>query len=383
MDLNQKVREQKFWQIALTRAQQAHRTPLFHDVARLHALFTEERDSRASGYLREPGMRRAYVGYFAPLNAVKIAALLRQLEGEGLLPRWQAPRVLDLGAGPLTGIAGVWLHFGALGQSHAIDIAARAMEDGRSILRESGADTQDISLQVGALASPWDAHSQQRDLVIVANVLNEMGDPRRDQQKRADIVRRALARLAPGGRLLVVEPGTRVHGRALQQLRDEVLETGLGNVLAPCRGDMPCPLLKRRGDWCHHDLPFDPPEGVQKLERQAKLEKTNLKLSYLLVSKATDDTLAVHVGNDPGYRLIGGVMSASDGQRRYACGGEGLVVLEATKRRLPPALCSLPRGALCQQQLPLGVRCSPMSGGPREDGQRRSPPKRPKREKRP
>lgn len=366
-DLQQKERQNAYWEIALQRAQQAHRSPLFHDVVRLHDLFTAERDERVSGYLREPGLRRAYVGYFAPLNAVKIAALLKALEAEGALPVWTAPRVLDLGAGPLTGIAGAWFRYGNLGGAHAIDIAARAMEDGRLLLREAGANTAEVSVQVASLAAPWKPPFPNADLVILANVLNEVGDPRRDLEKRIEIVRRALSRVGRGGRLLIVEPGTRVHGRALSYLRDEILESGLGHVLAPCRGTMPCPVLKRKGDWCHHDLMYEPVDSARKLERQAKLQKKYLKLSYLLLAHPEAD----EARSNNGLRMIGGLMNAPDKQRRYACGDSGMVVLESKGRRLPAALCSMSRGDLYARSQP-GVAVVPVEGNvsPRHPKQR-------------
>ena len=359
-DSKQKTRQNAYWEIAVQRAQRAHRSPLFHDVVRLHDLFTAERDERVSGYLREPGLRRAYVGYFAPLNAVKIAALLKVLESEASLPAWRAPRVLDLGAGPLSGIAGAWFRYGQLGTSHAIDIASRAMEDGRSLLREAGANADAVSVQVGSLAAPWKPPFAKADLVILANVLNEVGDPRRDLEKRLDIVRRALSRVDTGGRLLIVEPGTRVHGRALSHLRDEILESEIGGVLAPCRGTMPCPLLRRKGDWCHHDLVYEPVESVRKLERQARLQKQFLKLSYLLVARKDDAQIVSKATASDSLRLIGGMMSASDGQRRYACGDSGMVVLESKGRRLPDKLYRKHRGELCELRYP-GVSVSPVT----------------------
>lgn len=321
-------------------AARAHRGALAQDLARLHALFTSERRQREPGYLREPGLRRAYLGYFAPLNAVKIARLLAALAAEGRVALPAAPRVLDLGAGPLSGISGAWIARGALGPSVAVDLATRALEEGRGLLEAAGGsgDVPSLSLRTASVTSSWRRPGDEADLIILANVLNEVGDPRRDLSRRRKVLEAALACLAPGGRLLVVEPGTRVHGRALMRLRDAILDTGAASVLAPCFGARRCPLLSREADWCHHELPWEPPAATRALERAAGIEKSTLKLSYLLLgSRGTEAPT--------GMRLVGGVMRGSDAERRYACSGEGLVVLRGVRAALPAPLAAAPRGA--------------------------------------
>lgn len=329
---------------ALASAQRAHRAPLARDVARLHGLFTHERSDRAAGYLREPALRRAYLGYFAPLNAVKVARLLVALQEERALALPDAPSVLDLGAGPLSGIAGAWIALGRLGPSVAVDLAEKAMADGRRLLEEAGAlsDIASLELRTRSVTQSWAAPRDRADLVVLANVLNEIGDPRRDLDKRVRVVESALERLSEGGRVLIVEPGTRVHGRALQALRDRLVASERASVLAPCFGAARCPLLERSSDWCHHELPWDPPEELAALERAAGLEKTTLKLSYLVL--APPGQVAAE-----GMRLVGGTMRAGAPadvtERRYACGRGGLVVLRGRKGRLPAAVSRPLRGA--------------------------------------
>jgi ribosomal protein RSM22 (predicted rRNA methylase) len=213
------------------------------DIASLSAGFGENRSSRRADYMNDPAARGAYLAFFVPQYAAKIAAVLERSAREAHLVLPAAPRVLDVGAGPLSGTLGAWLACGALGPSVAVDLSGRALESGRDILR-SLAPAADVRL-VEAPVQRRPLPPGPFDLVIVAHVLNELGDPRRGLDLRAELVRDLTSTLAPGGRVLVVEPGTRVHGRALMALRDRLVADGL-TLHAPCVGAKKCPLLQTR-----------------------------------------------------------------------------------------------------------------------------------------
>ncbi len=341
-DLNERI--DAVVNLAVGRARALHSSPLARDVGRLSRLFTTDRAERSQGYLRDPSARRAYLGFYVPLNAAKLALLLAQLVREGLAPAWEAPRVLDLGAGPWTGLLAVRAAAGALGASFAVDQAGGALEDGRALFEAAfpgeagriGTRVTSITTQAGAWQPP-----QPVDLVIMANVLNEIGDPRRAQEDRLVVIQSALDCLAPGGRLLIVEPGTRVHSRALMSIRDAVRERDIARVLAPCRGAPVCPLLRSAGDWCHQDIPWRSPDSFACLEREAQLPKDLLKLSHVLLARPDE-------AREPeaGLRLVGGTMRDRDAvERRYGCGRDGLVTLVGSKR-LPPQVGAPPRGGL-------------------------------------
>lgn len=348
---------------AIQRARAAHPSPLGGDVARLSRLFTTDRAARDPSYLRDRAARRAYLGFYAPQNAAKIALLLGQLVDEGLVPAWEAPAVLDLGAGPWTGLLGVRAAFGALGPSRAVDLAHGALEDGRGLYGaafEPDPPVENVVANVAALGT-WRPPAPV-DLAIAANVLNEIGDPRRALRDRLDVVGAAVAALREGGRVLLVEPGTRVHGRALMALRDAIRDEGLAVVLAPCRGAPGCPLLRTPGDWCHQELRWQRPAAFARLEAEAQLPKDVLKLSHLLLGRPGD-------APEPrqGLRLVGGTMRDRQGvERRYGCGPDGLVTLRGAQR-LPPRIGAPARGALAVE-LPRDVAI--------ETAARRGPPNR-------
>ncbi|MBI1949105.1 MAG: hypothetical protein HYS27_25680 [Deltaproteobacteria bacterium] len=355
-------RATRFVVAAVEQARALHRSPLAPDVARLHRLFTSERAERRPDYQRDPALRRAYLGFFLPHNAVKIALLLERSRREGLLAVGDAPAILDVGAGPLTGIFGAWIAFGRLGRCVAVDAAAATMEAALPLLalvQHDGVERRTANVAVSP-AARWLGDTRP-DLVILANVLNELRDPRRGADTRERLLFELLAAVPPNGRVLVVEPATRVHGRALMLLRDRLVDGRRASVLSPCRGAPACPLLRRRGDWCHGELAWQPPREFGELARAAGIDKATLKESHLVLSPRS--TPPPHAG----ARLVGGLMRDAAGvERRYGCGADGLLTLVGTPA-LPSAVAAAERGELLHP-LPASARIevtpSPAPGAP-------------------
>lgn len=327
-------------------ASQRHKSPVAADVLRLSALFTSERGSRARTYMRDPALRRAYLAFFVPHNVARIALLLQRVRGDGLLPEHEAPRVVDVGAGPLSGILACWAVWGRLGGAWAVDLSRAALDDGAEVLAAVGADVGGLTLvekSITAAPRSWLPPPGVADLVVAANVLNELSDPR-EVQGRVDVVGACVGALAPQGRVLIVEPSLRVEARALMGVRDEIVEGDVAAVLSPCRGARSCPLLRTRGDWCHGELVWGArPLAYTELEKATKLPKQALSTAHLLLA-STETTAPTS-----GLRLVGGVMRADDRDRRYACGRD-LVTIEGTPR-LPPAVQLPLRGTLISDEV--------------------------------
>lgn len=342
-------------------AAQRHRSPLAPDVVALSALFTSDRGSRAKTYMRDPALRRAYLGFFVPHNVARISLLLARLTQEGALgglAHNAAPRVVDVGAGPLSALLAAWVVWGKLGPSVAVDISRAALDDGAAVLDAVGADVAALALverSVRAQPRPWlNAHGAAPDLIIAANVLNEISDPRQPEE-RVDVVGAAVRGLAPGGRFLIVEPALRVEARALMAVRDEVHTQEIARLYSPCRGAAACPLLATHGDWCHGDVVWSSrPPAYRALEAEVGFPKDVLASSHLLLGRPDD-----RAGPVTGLRLVGGVMRA-DLERRYACGRE-LVTLASP--RLPPPVRDALRGAVVDDDA-VAVAAAPERRGP-------------------
>ncbi|MDP2340023.1 MAG: small ribosomal subunit Rsm22 family protein [Deltaproteobacteria bacterium] len=329
---------------AVALASRRHKSPLAGDVTRLSTMFTSERGSRERTYMRDPALRRAYLGFFVPHNVARIALLLQRAHQEGHLPDREAPRVVDVGAGPLTGLLACWAVYGRLGPSWAIDLSKAALEDGRELLAAVGADVSMLTLwdkSLNAEPGTW-LPVGDVDVIVAANVLNELSDPRLPDL-RLRVVDACVKALLPGGRMLVVEPSMRVEARSLMTVRDEVVDGGVASVLSPCRGAERCPLLLTRGDWCHGEVMWGThPESFRELEKAVKLRKDLLSSTHLLLARPDE------VAPTTGLRLVGGVMRAGERDMRYACGRELITLTGAP--RLAPSLALPLRGALVADQ---------------------------------
>jgi ribosomal protein RSM22 (predicted rRNA methylase) len=350
-------------------AARLHPSAIAPDVARLSALFTDQRGGRRRTYMRDPALRRAYLAFWVPHNVARIAGLLQQALQEGHIA-FQSPSVLDLGAGPLSGLLAAWCVWGRLDGAMAVDLSRPALDHGAAILRAVGADVAPLTLVDAPLDGPpsrW-APRAPVDLVIAANVLNEVSDPR-DLGPRRRLLDTAASHVRDGGRVLVTEPAMRMEARALMALRDDLVRDGVA-VLSPCRGASTCPLLPTRGDWCHQDIAFDArPPAYRALEQAARLPKDALAVSHLLLAVGDD------VAPAAGLRVIGGLMTDPQGvERRYACGRE-LVTLTGLPR-LAPGLARARRGALVDDD-DAGPISPPPRARPGRSGREGRAPERP------
>lgn len=342
-------------------AARLHSSALAPDVSRLSALFTDQRGGRSRTYMRDPALRRAYLAFWVPHNVARLTGLLERARAEGHLDV-DAPAVLDLGAGPLSGVLAAWCVFGRLERATAVDLSRPALEHGQAILRAVGADVGALALVDAALDGPparW-APKAPVDVVIAANVINEVSSPR-DLGPRRRLIDQAARCVRAGGRMLLTEPAMRMEARALMALRDALVADGVV-VLSPCRGAHTCPLLSTRGDWCHQDIAFSArPPSYRALERAARLPKDALAVAHLL--------LAVGAARAPatGLRLIGGLMTDDQGiERRYAC-GRSLRTLTG-QPRLPAAIATAERGALVDEADAVGLSPPPLADRPEQSG---------------
>jgi ribosomal protein RSM22 (predicted rRNA methylase) len=201
------------------------------------------------GRLHDPRMAAAYAA--ARMPATFAAAGRSLAEAADATPGFAPQSHLDVGAG--TGAtawaaAAVWP---AIGTTRLIDVAPAAMDLGRVLAAEHGLATADWRL-ADALIEPL----PQSDLVTAAYVLGEL-----DEEARAALVARLWA--ATGGLIVVVEPGSPAGFERIRTARADLIGAG-GHVVAPCPGDLPCPIADRA--WCHFLVRLDRSE----LQRRAK-----------------------------------------------------------------------------------------------------------------
>ncbi len=344
----------------------AHRRDLPDAVFELSTLLTSERSGLALPYWSSPRLTSAYLRYFLPWNLIRLGRVLPGLP----LPTPPAGSLLvDLGSGPLTLPLALWWSRPDWRETPlevlAVDTSVQPLDLGRKLF------------SLAAPGSPWKIRTLRaplykalRDvcgtpfLLTAGNVLNELVE-RKDRrgtapqaERLADMAAQWLSRLAGDGAILCVEPGTRLGGTVLEQLRAGALEAGLRPV-SPCPHDKDCPLLDRRGPgsgWCHAVTDNEAaPVWLRQLARDANLTKTSLSLAHLLLRPASAAATAANASEPETARVLSDAFAVPElGLARYACSGQGLVLLAAS--------AAAPQGALVRIRPSRPPRTDPKSG---------------------
>jgi len=304
---------------------------LADDVARLSRLLTKERGSLPAAYLRDPGLRTAYLTYFLPPNLDKISVPLRELFLHPERPLEQERlQVLDLGSGPGTAILGIRQFFARNRmrvrlEFTAVDHVVENLKDAEVLFREQAgvagvpATLTTVRSDIGAIAE----HSGGPfDIIVLSNVLNELYLREEDRAgKRTALVGRILEHLlAPAGSCIIIEPALRETSRDLLMVRDGIVDAGF-RVYSPCLVQGHCPALVNPKDWCHEDRPWDPPEIITAIDRRIGLRKDSLKFSYLVLRKG-GLTLADTCGAGS-FRVVSEPLVSKGKRELYLCGTEG------------------------------------------------------------
>lgn len=349
-----------------------------HDIADLSQLLTRGRSDLRLPYWHKAANLSAYLYYFLTWNIIRLGRLFSSLTIPApLLLEGQRPVLLDMGSGPLALPIALWLAKKDWRDSGlqvlALDSSKQPMEVGRELFYTladmMGEKAWPVSLYNGPAERPFAAlqHLRARNeeqqyypwLLAEANILNELitKNPDRDSkydkedleegedfnEQDSDCESSLLGRLlsswlpiwqnSPGKALaLFIEPGTRLGGDAIMNLRRCAIRLGF-EPLAPCTQSGQCPLLSRtrqKGSqaesWCHFTFSaLAAPKWLKDLSRESGLEKNSLSLSILLLGEKNskpNNKYSARVISQP-FRVPG-----LKGECRYACGSLGLELLE-------------------------------------------------------
>lgn len=321
-----------------------------------------------SEYSRNADLRRAYLGYFLPVNLPKIQTpLAAWIAARPAVWASRPLRCLDLGSGPGTALLGLCDFVRRLPVAErpsalelvAIDQSPENLRDGGHLLNELRAVDpalppirfqplrQDLVSDRSGLF-PLATQGGRFDLVVAANVVCELARESEDGLERAATLLLSVARevLEPTGALILVEPGLRETSRDLHRLRDRLLATGTLHVLAPCVHEDGCPALATDRDWCIADVPWEPPSLVASLDQRTGLRKGSLKFSYLLLSAERPPDPAPGI-----WRVVSDVLDLKGERRVYLCAEGRWIVLSQLKRDRAPSestFRSLRRGDLVE-----------------------------------
>jgi ribosomal protein RSM22 (predicted rRNA methylase) len=304
---------------------------LVDDVARLSRLLTKERGNLPAAYLRDPGLRKAYLTYFLPPNLDKVGVPLREisLHPANLLEQ-ERLQVLDLGAGPGTATLGIRQFFARNRmqmrlECTAVDQVAENLQDAQVLFKEQSG-VAGVPATLFTVRSGIEAIAEHSggpfDIIVLSNVLNELYLREEDGvRKRTSLVVRILERLlAPDGSCIIIEPALRETSRDLLMVRDGIVDAGF-HVYSPCLVQGYCPALVNPKDWCHEERPWDPPETIKEIDSRIGLRKDSLKFSYVVLRK---DGRTLTDTCDPGsFRVVSEPLVSKGKHELYLCGREG------------------------------------------------------------
>lgn len=262
-------------------------------------------------YLADAELRGEYAREIAPRTEAALARVLDEAWGtSGAAPPRHA---VDLGAGTGAVKRTLRARFGA-----AVEIVEVDRTAAPGVLRAN------LAIELPTIEGTF-------DLVVAAHLLNELFVDRAPVERAALRASRVLAwaqrLLAPGGRLVLIEPALRETSRELLAVRDRLLDGGL-HVVAPCFWTGPCPALARDRDWCHSSV--GPSKGPPPPElTRSPLRSRRVDFSYLVLARESAAPRPLH-------RVVSDPLPEKGRLRLFVCGPNGRLPLIRLSRHRDP-----------------------------------------------
>jgi SAM-dependent methyltransferase len=274
-----------------------------------------------TGYMNEGDLLGAYLLYYWPVSYMQVSLALAE---SPCSPR----RVLDLGSGPGPASAAVIDALvgngGALDELVLVDSSRKSLDLAASLLGRVPGGPASLRTVELDLESEAELPKGPFDLIVIGHCLNELWAHEAEAlERRTELVERAAARLAPGGRVLIVEPALLATCRGLIGLRDR-LASRSWRVLGPCPGSYPCPALAAGPERsCHAESPWKSPESVASLASAAGLDRNSVKFAYFFL--APESVLSGEPDEAPSgdRRVVSEPMLNKAGRLRYVLCGAG------------------------------------------------------------
>jgi hypothetical protein len=328
-------------------------------IAELSRLLTGARGDRSLSYLSRPNYLSAYLRYFLPWNILRLCSLLPSLD----IPLRAGDVITDLGSGPLTFPAALWLSRPDLRsvplEFVCIDNCAPALAAGKKFFAAVSSQgtcawkvtyvREKINLKTKtALAR------KKAVLVCAVNFFNEIYEdlPHTNSEalKRAacDAALLTHNQAAAEARILTVEPGVPQSGQFISLLRSAFLELGRP-PLSPCPHSETCPMpggkatlgkansktVNAKKRWCHFAYSADDaPKELCRLSAAAGIPKERLVLSYLLAGAQKEGQKQAKTAQHAveKVRVISDAFALPDNKfGRYGCCSDGLVLLTGNR----------------------------------------------------
>lgn len=308
------------------------------NIRTLSHQLTDDRASRRLGYMNDTIQLISYVRYYTWWNLVRLTRLFSNLPEESFPS--SAATCLDLGTGPLTVIAALWLARPELRKLplswYCLDVSANSMILGEdiylSIVAKTGGEAWKITRVKGSFGT---GIRQKADFITCANMFNEL-DQNSDMPPEFR-VKKYFSQLNSYGsenaRYLLIEPGVPKASRTLSLLRERFIKSG-SMIASPCPHHLECPMngfkayTGSKHKWCNFAFSTeDAPSRLQKLSERAKLPKERATLSFISVIP-TNSTPKESLQKDFSVRITSDKIRLPNYMcGYYGCSEQGLVLV--------------------------------------------------------
>ncbi|MCX6049536.1 MAG: methyltransferase domain-containing protein [Chloroflexi bacterium] len=187
----------------------------------LHRRYMEQAQNKQQTHLHDELDALAYLGLRASATYAQIFGAVAAVAE--IMPSWQPQTLLDLGSGPGTGVWALSSLLPSLAEATCIDQNAHLLALGQKIISDAQLPVI-VTWQQGDVIQPIERDETQYDLIVVANVLNEL-----NAEQREKLLETAFKRCRQ--LMIVVEPGTPI-GSAIAQAAAAQLAPA-GRLIAP------------------------------------------------------------------------------------------------------------------------------------------------------
>lgn len=198
----------------------------------------------------------AYLALRFPATFAQIVSALSQIQER--IPSWKPKSVLELGCGPGTGIFAAKSVWPSVATATGLDTEQLFLSLAEEIHYDSKMRV-DVTW-VKSTVSKWTAAEdrQSYDLIIVANVLNELTDEERERLMQQIMKRRS-------GVVMLLEPGTAVGTMLIMNAARTIAPTQ--HLIAPYINNV---FVESTEHWIHFPQRFQRPEFQRRIRQSMR-----------------------------------------------------------------------------------------------------------------
>jgi len=242
----------------------------------LHTRYMNREKGKNANFVEESQDAAAYLGLRVPATYAQIYSALLQIQES--IPSWEPTSLLDVGCGPGTGMWTAKSIWPSITEVVNVDQEKDFLSLGKQI-----AEMTDLSVSVTWLQqnirSLKRKHDESYDLIIVANVLNEL-----EQKEGVKVLKEIYAKCT--GVMIVLEPGTSYGYAIIQKVAKDFSKAE--NLISPYVANS---FVRSDEYWIHFSQRFIRPlfqRHIRQKMRESDLMASNweeTKYAYVAIGK--------------------------------------------------------------------------------------------------